>query len=1121
MTARNRLVGLLSGILVLATLPVLQAQAAAPATAPARPGTGWSGSIAGVMTPSRASSSTVNVSRLPSVASTKTGQTAAVRSALRLKNPSAYAAAKSTSASMAGTQIPQLAANNVDASFTGIDSFTEASIQAGSVEPPDTQMAVGNTQIVEMVNQTGQVYDKTSHATIGANFSLKSLFNMASNYLASDPRILYDRSVERWYATMLGFDLSTNRSTVFLAVSSSSDATGVWHLYTPYDGLGKNTVDGSNLLCDQPKLGYSADKITIACTDFDNASNFYGAIVIVASKSQAVAGATLSTGTAGPLTAFGVVPAQDLSVAAQAFMVENLSNGPAPTAASRLWGFNGDPALGSVTFGTANVSMIPTTVPFNAVQKGSATLIDTGDDRFMSAVIRSGQLWTSAAENCTPATDTAVRTCMRVLHFDLAAPTLVDSTTSGVPGKYIYYPTLSLADTGNVAIVYSRSSSADYPGVYATQQLSGSPGVYFGGGALIAGTQPYAGGRWGDYSAAAIDFYNTNNIWVAGEWSTATGSPSASWSTQIGRLANWSAATVPDPPTAVNATAGDSFAALNWTEPNDGGKPITSYTIHPFDGATPLTPITTGSPITSATVSALTDGHTYTFTVAATNSVGTGNQSLASNAVTPSANAPGQTTGVVAAAGIGSAILSWTAPATGAAPTSYTIQASPGPAMTVTGTPPLTQAVMPGLTSAAVTFTVTATNGSGTGPVSSPSNSVTPLPGGTYNPLVPARLLDTRFGTGVPVRPAGPLGAGQSLDLQVTGQGGVPMLGVSGAVLNVTITAPTNASFLSVWPQGSPRPLVSNLNWIPGKTVANLVEVAVNPITGRVSFFNPVGNVDVIVDVQGYVGDNSDSYTRGGLFNPLPPKRDLDTRFAIGAPKAKMGPGATLNLVVTNVNGVPVGGVSAVVLNVTAVVPSQAGFLTVWPTGATRPTASNVNFVANQVVPNRVVVKVGTAGQVSIYNPVGTVDVVADVNGWFSDATSTVGGSAFIGVLPTRIFDTRTSGVPIPPGGKLRLGPSTPYTTPHSALVLNVTAVTPTSDGFLTLYPDNPADTNHTPPNASDLNFISGDVVPNLVVVGLGPTPGSQFDTYNPTGSTHVVYDLDGYYGAIVAAPPP
>jgi len=310
------------------------------ATAPAGPSTLSSGVAAGGLKGSSATPTFVNVSRLPLLATTGSALTAGTRLPLLVGNSAAYQAAKSSPASTPGIQIGPQSVSQVDLAFPGINSFSEAVVQGGAVEPPDTQMAVGFNQVVEMVNQTGQVYDKVSHATIGPNFSLATFFLLPAvdpNYLASDPRILYDRSMERWYATMLGFNLSTNRSTVFLAVSTSSDATGVWHVYHPSDGAGKN-ANGSNLLCDQPKLGYSADKITIACTDFDNGSNFYGAVFIVASKSQAVAGAPLSEGTAGPLTGFGVVPAQDLSVANPAFMVENLSNGPAPSAAVRLWG---------------------------------------------------------------------------------------------------------------------------------------------------------------------------------------------------------------------------------------------------------------------------------------------------------------------------------------------------------------------------------------------------------------------------------------------------------------------------------------------------------------------------------------------------------------------------------------------------------------------------------------------------------------------------------------------------------------------------------------------------------------------------------------------------------------
>lgn len=84
--------------------------------------------------------------------------------------------------------------------------------------------------------------------------------------------------------------------------------------------------------------------------------------------------------------------------------------------------------------------------------------------------------------------------------------------------------------------------------------------------------------------------------------------------------------------------------------------------------------------------------------------------------------------------------------------------------------------------------------------------------------------------------------------------------------------------------------------------------------------------------------------------------------------------------------GVPATGVGAVALNVTATNPTRSSFLTVWPSGAGRPTASNLNFVAGQTMPNMVIAKVRTGGQVSIDNNTGNVDVVVDVLGWFRRA---------------------------------------------------------------------------------------------------------------------------------------
>jgi len=83
------------------------------------------------------------------------------------------------------------------------------------------------------------------------------------------------------------------------------------------------------------------------------------------------------------------------------------------------------------------------------------------------------------------------------------------------------------------------------------------------------------------------------------------------------------------------------------------------------------------------------------------------------------------------------------------------------------------------------------------------------------------------------------------------------------------------------------------------------------------------------------------------------------------------------------VPGLPAG-VTAVALNVTVTNPSAGGHLTVYPFGQSRPTASNLNFAARQTIANRVVVPVGSGGRVTFFNSAGTVDVVADLVGYYS-----------------------------------------------------------------------------------------------------------------------------------------
>jgi Zn-dependent metalloprotease len=116
-----------------------------------------------------------------------------------------------------------------------------------------------------------------------------------------------------------------------------------------------------------------------------------------------------------------------------------------------------------------------------------------------------------------------------------------------------------------------------------------------------------------------------------------------------------------------------------------------------------------------------------------------------------------------------------------------------------------------------------------------------------------------------------------------------------------------------------------------------------------------------------------------GGFTGVAPSRVLDTRVGLGAPTARLGAGESLTLTVP---GLPVG-VVAVALNVTATGPTAASYLTVYPGGQPRPTASSLNFVAGQTIPNMVLVPVGPDNTVTVYNAVGTVNVIADLVGYY------------------------------------------------------------------------------------------------------------------------------------------
>ena len=241
--------------------------------------------------------------------------------------------------------------------------------------------------------------------------------------------------------------------------------------------------------------------------------------------------------------------------------------------------------------------------------------------------------------------------------------------------------------------------------------------------------------------------------------------------------------------------------------------------------------------------------------------------------------------------------------------------------------------------------------------------------GSEFHALTPSRILDTRNAIG---SVDGPLGAGETRSLTVAGHGGVPISGATAAVINVTVTDSTAPSFLTVWPAGDARPETSSLNWPEAATRPNLVIAALSP-DGKVELFNLAGDVEVVADVVGWYGSDP-----GDSFVAQAPVRVLDTRGS----NAPITQGESRSLTIGGVAGVPTWA-TAVVFNLTATGSDAPTFLTASPAGVLRPSASNLNIFTGETAPNLVVVPIGSAGAISLYNNTGSVHVIVDIVGWF------------------------------------------------------------------------------------------------------------------------------------------
>ncbi len=385
-----------------------------------------------------------------------------------------------------------------------------------------------------------------------------------------------------------------------------------------------------------------------------------------------------------------------------------------------------------------------------------------------------------------------------------------------------------------------------------------------------------------------------------------------------------------------------------------------------------------------------------------------------------------------------------------------------------------------------------------------------------FYPLAhPIRLVDTRAGASACQAPGTPITGGTSLTVPARGTCESLTIPANAAAVtgNVTTVGPVAAGFLTLYPSIAAQPQAANTNYQTGQTLNNVFTVGLGAADGAFNVFS-LSTTNVVVDITGYFAPPG----AGGLFfHPLPaPVRLLDTRAmqtACTTPGTPIGANTEVLQQGNAICGIPATA-SALVGNATTVGPAAQGFLTLFPSNATRPLIASGNYQAGQTLNSPFTVGLSPSGNFTIYSLQQT-DLVIDVTGYYSaDASDTTGiGLLFSPMTPARLLDTRplqtacfTPGVAIPATTETPQAARNACTIPATAqaIVGNATTVSPAAQGFLTFWPS-----NVTRPNAATLNFAAGVNFNRHFTVGLG-TDGA-FKIYALT-STHLVVDVSGSF---------
>lgn len=422
---------------------------------------------------------------------------------------------KSTTPSILKSTTPSTTATTAStATSVGFNGLSEGQI-GGSYYPPDVQVAVGPSYIVEMTNLEGKVFAKTGGSVY--TFSLYPFFIINSSDEISDPRIMYDAGSGRWFTAIT--DLTLNMVKVAVSTSSTPNAFKIF-------GFKFSNCP------DYPTIGLNDDKFAISANLFGSNCNgsYNGVQYYIINKSYMIGSTTTPVySRSSPNTSiFSLQPVQSLSSTSTLFMVtvsDDLSNH------ATVYSFSNPPSFSNVPTSIVNYPIFTTHIPPDALQRGSSNLVDTGDARVLNSPWYKGRLWLTFNDACTPSGDVETRSCARLIEINTPTDTLSQDFDVGAKGVYYFYPALRIDSGSNLLVVFGASSQSLYPSIFATgQDATGGP-LDITPLTLKIGTYPETTNRFGDYFGAAVDPSNPSIIWGAGEYHI-----SSPWSTFIATM---------------------------------------------------------------------------------------------------------------------------------------------------------------------------------------------------------------------------------------------------------------------------------------------------------------------------------------------------------------------------------------------------------------------------------------------------------------------------------------------------------------------------------------------------------------------------------------------------------